>query len=331
MHVALEVVSGSSAGKQYQIRHKQMLTFGRTQWADVSFPHDQQMSSTHFVIERDDSWCWLKDLDSTNGTQLNDEFVKTAVVKEGDRIVAGTTEFVVHIRSSEDEEKPHHSTVPSGTPPIIVDSIRKRSPIGSSAPLYTVESCESGLILYRGMPDENPFRPSAIAGHLAMSLTLVMVIHHEKYGGKVPQELSPDAVLFDWLPEEAARYHSPVVLAADGFPEWPDIIDAAWDHDAIICFYLPGKPEDATKRLIENFRSNLKESNNEGGRGLLGFCWPSVLSQLLTFRDLAFIEQLIGDFAGILMEIPDLAATWQLFGKPALEEILVSSGFKKTD
>lgn len=56
---------------------------------------DQTLSAQHFEIESRDQQFLIRDLGSTNGTQLNGEtLTDVAPLKNGDRITAGKTTFV---------------------------------------------------------------------------------------------------------------------------------------------------------------------------------------------------------------------------------------------
>ncbi len=56
---------------------------------------DQTLSAQHFEIENRNQEFFIRDLGSTNGTQLNGEtLTEVAQLKNGDRITAGKTTFV---------------------------------------------------------------------------------------------------------------------------------------------------------------------------------------------------------------------------------------------
>src|SRR5260370_28588407 len=69
------------------------------------------MSGAHFAVECDANRCRLRDLTSRNGTKLNGELVTEAVLKNGDRVYAGRTDFIVRI-----EAGPQRETVPAPAP-----------------------------------------------------------------------------------------------------------------------------------------------------------------------------------------------------------------------
>jgi hypothetical protein len=68
------------------------VSVGRSPGCSISLPDDTFVSQVHArVFHRGGEW-WLEDLGSTNGTYLNDERVRSAVVvRSGDRLQFGQT------------------------------------------------------------------------------------------------------------------------------------------------------------------------------------------------------------------------------------------------
>lgn len=109
MLVVLEVVVGSEVGRQIKIPQDQTCKIGRTNWADETFSDDVMMSGQHFEIQNDGKYCWLRDLDSRNGTRVDSDFVKeNLVLRDGQTIAAGRTQFRVTIEGG--AKNPYEST-----------------------------------------------------------------------------------------------------------------------------------------------------------------------------------------------------------------------------
>ena len=91
----LIVIYGAHLGKQYHLSPKRML-IGRTDRSDI-FIDDSSVSREHAFIERKDGRFILEDLQSTNGTFINGEFVDVRVLNHGDKIRIGNTvlQFIV--------------------------------------------------------------------------------------------------------------------------------------------------------------------------------------------------------------------------------------------
>ncbi|HWC89611.1 MAG TPA: FHA domain-containing protein [Pirellulales bacterium] len=89
------VTNGSLAGRKIFLAAGQIAKFGRTEWADYSFPQDPLMAPIHFSIRRASDGCHLTGLASPPGILVNGETVTGAVLIDGDEIVAGSTKFRV--------------------------------------------------------------------------------------------------------------------------------------------------------------------------------------------------------------------------------------------
>jgi len=94
MEVVLEGVAGPQLGKQFKIDFGQVISFGRTNKADVALG-DDFMSGVHFAVEFGPSGCRVIDKGSRNGTFLNEAQVNDAFVAAGDKIRAGQSTFAV--------------------------------------------------------------------------------------------------------------------------------------------------------------------------------------------------------------------------------------------
>ncbi|MSR64495.1 MAG: FHA domain-containing protein [Verrucomicrobiae bacterium] len=66
-------------------------TIGRSTMADVSIPDDERMSRVHCEIRREGGHYYIRDLDSKNGTWVNQERIKKSQIKFGDKIKVGHT------------------------------------------------------------------------------------------------------------------------------------------------------------------------------------------------------------------------------------------------
>lgn len=97
MQVVLEIETGKRSGEQIRLQSGQILIVGRQIADGLACADDLIMSRTHFQLECDDVACRLRDLGSSNGTFVNGKRVKGAVLKHGDRILAGKTRFTVYL------------------------------------------------------------------------------------------------------------------------------------------------------------------------------------------------------------------------------------------
>lgn len=95
MRVVLEIGSGPNAGRKIEVRPGETALVGRASFADLPVTNDTDMAGRHFTLECEETRCSLFDLGSRQGTMLNGGRVARAVLRDGDRIVAGQTTFAV--------------------------------------------------------------------------------------------------------------------------------------------------------------------------------------------------------------------------------------------
>lgn len=112
MRFVLEVLSGPRKGRVYPLEPARPFVVGRSRFAQCAVPEDEALSRDHFQVEvREGSSgeVELRDLESTNGTFVNKSRVDRALLKAGDRIRAGESEFALGAREepeSESESEP---------------------------------------------------------------------------------------------------------------------------------------------------------------------------------------------------------------------------------
>jgi pSer/pThr/pTyr-binding forkhead associated (FHA) protein len=95
--VILKALSGSSPTREIRVEAGSDIRVGRSSPSDVTFPQDHEMSSVHFGLRHDGENGWVSDLNSRNGTRVNGELIKSAILWDGDSIVAGQTKFTATI------------------------------------------------------------------------------------------------------------------------------------------------------------------------------------------------------------------------------------------
>lgn len=97
---SLVVLSGVAKGTEYPL-DSERTTIGRGPGVDLAF-EDTAMSATHAAVEFASDGFRIRDLDSTNGTQVNGSAASVAVLKHGDRLQLGEhqLQFVVEEREA---------------------------------------------------------------------------------------------------------------------------------------------------------------------------------------------------------------------------------------
>ena len=103
MAIVLRVSSGPHSGQEHLIDSPGTFTVGRSLRAQFSMPKDLALSRDHFQVDNQPPLCHLIDLGSTNGTKVNGLRVGRVVLREGDEIEAGDSEFIVSFLESSRE------------------------------------------------------------------------------------------------------------------------------------------------------------------------------------------------------------------------------------
>jgi len=326
MRVVVEVVSGPSAGKKMVLGSRQSIRVGRTEWADVAIPHDRLMSSVHFLLETDNDACYIKDLGSSNGTFVGGVRIEgQAELRDRDELFAGDTKFVVRVEGAVTAGK----AARSAAAPVVAVPLNSRdsepAPRSRRAIGYTVEKCDSGLTLCRGTIDE--IEPANLAVMLSRLLPLYLIVDFRHMESPPPEELTEPAYLFDWLDPVAAAVASPVIVSQENLLTWPKLLEEGWGNDAVIgLFSTQEKPI-----LLEHLRRVCHNKTNaaDPNGAILGYCWPSVLAALLSYHTPSFVQQLLTGIDAVLVELPDLPETWQVFGTSRVVELLDRLGFRQ--
>ena len=87
---ALRFISGKYQGGEFPLRMDREIVIGRSSDLDMVLVEDM-VSRKHAKIASDDGEITIQDLGSTNGTFVNGEKIKKVRLKEGDRILIGTS------------------------------------------------------------------------------------------------------------------------------------------------------------------------------------------------------------------------------------------------
>ena len=130
MTVALVTFSKSGSRREFTIK-KGTTVIGRKTDADLRIPLNE-ISRSHCELSVTDDEVVLRDLESRNGTFLNDEEISESPIKAGDRIRLGPVVFVVQI-----DGEPKDISVPAAAPaaaPKSADDTPSDSATGIASP-----------------------------------------------------------------------------------------------------------------------------------------------------------------------------------------------------
>lgn len=296
MRLILEIISGPKTGQRIEARAGQVVHIGRTTSADVPIG-DSFMSGRHFAVECKGNACSVRDLGSRNGTQVNGEKVPSAVLREGDKIHAGQTDFVVHVEtgdSSLDRLPPSQLNVtmpPTGPLGVAVEPKPATKGLGPSDAGKTKLAVESG-----GAPVEGASKPS----HAAQSPQAPKVAAPRKQAvpEALPREKKAPALVEQ---EEALRSYEAATpegtllrVLENQSGSLMALVDAARDRRVLDLLYSSGEEYQSLYRDNQNLalaphlvrlpRSSplLKQMTQEGW----GHGWGIYLTCAAPLRDL---------------------------------------------
>src|SRR5271168_2462517 len=86
----LRFISGKYQGGEFPVTADKSILIGRSSDLDMVLVEDM-VSRKHARIAMQSDQIWIEDLGSTNGTFVNGEKIKRARLKEGDRVLIGTS------------------------------------------------------------------------------------------------------------------------------------------------------------------------------------------------------------------------------------------------
>jgi pSer/pThr/pTyr-binding forkhead associated (FHA) protein len=86
----LRFISGKYQGGEFPVTLEKPIVVGRSSDLDMVLVEDM-VSRKHAKIAMQQDQIWIEDLGSTNGTFVNGEKIKKARLKEGDRVLIGTS------------------------------------------------------------------------------------------------------------------------------------------------------------------------------------------------------------------------------------------------
>ena len=87
-----ETVSLTVNGTKHELDEGKAV-IGRSKDCDIQVP-DPNVSRQHAEVRQEGAAYWIVDLDSTNGMEVNGRRLKRAKLRQGDRIMLGSTELV---------------------------------------------------------------------------------------------------------------------------------------------------------------------------------------------------------------------------------------------
>ncbi len=125
MRISLRVMAGPNEGQVFTFDCHDTFIVGRSRRAHFRLPpRDQYFSRVHFMVELNPPRCRLLDLNSTNGTYVNDRAVAGIDLQDGDQIRAGKTILQVSFEKSEEDS--------AAVPPVVSELESAQGPAPAS-------------------------------------------------------------------------------------------------------------------------------------------------------------------------------------------------------
>ena len=113
---ALRFISGKYQGGEFPLKMDREIVIGRSSDLDMVLVEDM-VSRKHAKISTHNGQVIIQDLGSTNGTFVNGEKIKRVRLREGDRILIGTS--IIKLVTSDGTAVPPPKTTPSPQPAVL--------------------------------------------------------------------------------------------------------------------------------------------------------------------------------------------------------------------
>lgn len=155
--------------------------------AQLNVANDRSMSRRHFEVSFDGCRCLLHDLDSSNGTFVNEELITTCEVQNGDEIRAGESIFMISILESSpndfehdewklattiESSQPHGEVTGAGVAPEILEDTQPLKVIKKTDDQLIIQDFDESTMLLRPEQGNRPARNGRTIDVNANSLEL---------------------------------------------------------------------------------------------------------------------------------------------------------------
>jgi hypothetical protein len=302
MQVAMELKTGSAAGRKVHLVSNQVVCVGKSHWADFVVADDAQLADRHFVLETDAKGCRVRIVNREHAIMLNGKPIELSAVRDGDCIRAGGSEFVLAV---------HGDSPGAGETPVIAASRKPPPAKAQNGPVhYESEKCDSGVMRYVGKCGE--LAPAELAKRLASIEPLHAVVDFRRLETSPPTAPAEPKYLFDWM-GDAAPQSSPVLLSETD-TDLPPLIERGWRKNGVVCLFSSAENE----TLLAHWREKVRPDQ---GR-VLGLCWPSILCQLVERSQGDFVQAFIKPFRALLVEDSASPDNWLIYAWEPLDASL---------
>lgn len=97
--IHVSILTGPMSGHKYSVAFDGPVLIGRTKDAHICIEEDECCSRRHaHIIQRNNKF-FIEDLNSTNGTYLNEKLVHKSEIADGDVMQVGQSQIKIKIKS----------------------------------------------------------------------------------------------------------------------------------------------------------------------------------------------------------------------------------------
>lgn len=318
VHVSLEVTHGPLLGQKRVLLPGKPLLIGRSQEADLCLAYEPSVSRKHCEIVAQPPHCQLNTL-SDNITLLNGRGIRNAILQDQDEIALGTS-TVMRVRIARAGQP---GTFESTTTFTGMDL----GPRADQARLYSEKIFANGLVRFQSASGDLGIEQ--VLTVLTARGNLYALVDFNKCQLPAPKGVTDTDALFDHLTTENKLENSPAILHPGNCPQFKELILKAWGQDAALCFISRLPPQEVYAQLRQSLWLDLRGKVQPQRRSLLGYCWPSVLENLLIFKSRDFVSSLMRGIDAFILESQDPPYPWQLFAPAGYDATLHELGLER--
>lgn len=289
--------------------------FGRFEDCDVPI-NDPQMSKRHFRIRRLPHQFVLEDLESRNGTFVDDEKRNYCELLPGSRILAGQTRFVVRFVPKVTSAGSTHEMTGLQT--------TNETPEGGE---YRATMRQARIVWYESVGEQPPI--GTLLSNLSKLRPLSLLIDPQAVGQLKCALPSTAVPLCDWFEPEIAKRVSPMFLPAESATECIQIVGELEESDGWIAYLS----DTSSKELLEALRQLARggDSSPDGlddpSPGVPAFAKPSLFADFVAHGNAVFCERVLAAAKAVVMESKEPGG-WQALGGPGFRKPLEHAGYR---
>lgn len=176
-----------------------------------------------------------------------------------------------------------------------------------AASVYSVVQCPSGLIALTGL-DSQLFPSEAIIELLATFGKPYLLVDLSRCECDLPEGVNlTNCQLLRWLPNEVAA-RSPHLFSINELVQWREYARNTVGRDGLVVLLSQSEKSPLLSHLQKLLRADPSEQGGNPSRGMLGFCWPSVMKACLDSGADGFSATLFQQVQLVMVETNDGAA-----------------------